>query len=1152
MKKKKVYLGDTFLDCGDPKVSGGFVEIDGENFYKISNFNEMPDFLMTIVSDSDHWNFISSNGSLSAGRKDRDNALFPYYTVDKIHDLYDITGSKTIILVNEAWRNYLWEPFSKHTASAYKIERNLYKSIYGNKLIFEEINEDLEIAFQYSWNSSEQYGFVKKSRITNLGTKQIQVGILDGIRNILPAGVDYNFQNEYSNLLDGYKKNELIEETGLGLFMLSSIPVDRAEPSESLHATSVWSQGIEDATILLSSNQINNFKRGLELYTEKDIRAAKGAYFLKADLNIDEGANKEWLFVAELNQSSADVADLNHFLKSQVNHTKLVNADIQQGTDNLIKIIAAADGMQASNEILCSARHFSNTMFNVMRGGIYMNNYVIEKADFLDYVVQTNRFVAKEQHAVLAALPIEITHEQLLKISETTANSSFIRICYEYLPLTFSRRHGDPSRPWNQFSIETRNADGSPKYDYQGNWRDIFQNWEALSLSYPAFIENIISKFVNASTADGYNPYRIMRNGIDWESPDPNDPWAYIGYWGDHQIIYLQKLLELSSQYHPEKLDELLIKNIFSYANVPYRIKSYEELIKDPQDTIEFDYQLNKNIDKLVGAIGADGRLLRANGELIHHVNLTEKVLVSILAKLSNFIPEAGIWLNTQRPEWNDANNALVGNGVSMVTLYYLRRSLRFWQDKFATSAHDTIEISEEVQLLFKAINQLFVENTAILSKGFSDEERRYFADLLGKAGSDYRTRIYGQSFSGSKQNISSKELSAFSKIALQYIDQSIRANKREDGLYHAYNLISFKPGTITIRNLYMMLEGQVAVLSSGYLSAEESLHVLDAMKASSLFRADQYSYLLYPDRDLPRFTEKNNIPTKLVQESKLLNRLLLEHDSNIISTDKLGAHHFNSSFRNAADLRNALNALSATAYGELNKENEKEQILAIYEEMFDHQSFTGRSGTFYGYEGLGSIYWHMVGKLLLVVEEVFFKAEDEKVDPVIIGKLKDHFYEIKAGIGLYKSPKLYGAFPTDAYSHTPGNAGAKQPGMTGQVKEDVISRMGELGVRIVHGEVLFDTSLLNRKEFVDQQQVFNYIPIKGSANQIKLEKKELGFTLCQTPVLYKLSTKNTIEIILDNNEQVTLKGNKLNADISKKIFNRSGEIKLIKVSILK
>ena len=41
----------------------------------------------------------------------------------------------------------------------------------------------------------------------------------------------------------------------------------------------------------------------------------------------------------------------------------------------------------------------------------------------------------------------------------------------------------------------------------------IFQNWEALGISYPGFFEGIICKFVNASTADGYNPYRVTRDG---------------------------------------------------------------------------------------------------------------------------------------------------------------------------------------------------------------------------------------------------------------------------------------------------------------------------------------------------------------------------------------------------------------------------------------------------------------------------------------------------------------------------------------------------------------------------------------------------------------------------------------------------------------
>ncbi|MEZ5195206.1 MAG: hypothetical protein R2764_02010 [Bacteroidales bacterium] len=100
MGTSKIYLGKNEINTGQSKVSGQFVEMDNEKFYQIKNYHEMPDFFISIVSDSDHWMFISSNGSLSAGRKDRDNALFPYYTDDKIHDYKGKTGIKTHLLVH--------------------------------------------------------------------------------------------------------------------------------------------------------------------------------------------------------------------------------------------------------------------------------------------------------------------------------------------------------------------------------------------------------------------------------------------------------------------------------------------------------------------------------------------------------------------------------------------------------------------------------------------------------------------------------------------------------------------------------------------------------------------------------------------------------------------------------------------------------------------------------------------------------------------------------------------------------------------------------------------------------------------------------------------------------------------------------------------
>jgi len=192
-----------------------------------------------------------------------------------------------------------------------------------------------------------------------------------------------------------------------------------------------------------------------------------------------------------------------------------------------------------------------------------------------------------------------------------------------------------------------------------------------------------------------------------------------------------------------------------------------------------------------------------------------------------------------------------------------------------------------------------------------------------------------------------------------------------------------------------------------------------------------------------------------------------------------------------------------------------------------------------------------MVSKLLLAVEECYFKAANENSDPVVLGKMKDHYYEIKAGIGLYKSPVVYGAFPTDAYSHTPYGAGAKQPGMTGQVKEDVISRMGCLGVKVHQGQITFDTRLLNHDELLQQESTFKYLSLDQQVEEIDLESDQLGFTICQVPVVYSQSDHLKIVITFNDNTKEEIQGKTLSLQHSSSIFNRSNKIQTIEVFIL-
>jgi hypothetical protein len=733
----------------------------------------------------------------------------------------------------------------------------------------------------------------------------------------------------------------------------------------------------------------------------------------------------------------------------------------------------------------------------------------------------------------------------LLKAAAVHGDKQLIRLCYEYLPLSFSRRHGDPSRPWNLFSIEMKKEDGKKNLNYQGNWRDIFQNWEALALSFPSFTESMICKFLNASTADGYNPYRITRGGIDWEAPDPHDPWANIGYWGDHQIIYLQKFLEISKKYHPGALDKMLSDNIFAYANVPYRIKPYNELVKNPFDTIEYDFAAAKISQERVSKTGSDGKLIWDKNGQVMQVNFTEKLLATLLAKLSNFVPEAGIWLNTQRPEWNDANNALVGNGVSMVTLYYIRRLQSFCLELFKESTALQIELSDEIAIFFGAIKNTFIQFKSYLGEDISDVNRKLIVDALGTAGSNYRDAIYSNGFTGKKQVIAVADLVSFFEISLLHIDHSIRKNKRADNLYHAYNLITIKDDAISIRHLYEMLEGQVAILSAGVLTAQEANEVLDALKSSAMFRKDQYSYMLYPDRQLPRFTEKNILPAELVESSQLLKQLIADDNSNIIYKDVDGVYHFNGNFRNAADLKKGLDSLHQ--YSGL-VQQDKVQVLQAFEKVFDHQSFTGRSGTFYGFEGLGCIYWHMVSKLLLAISENYFLALHNQANEVQLGKMVQHYYDVRAGIGLNKSPELFGAFPTDAYSHTPGNGGAKQPGMTGQVKEDILSRFGELGIMVEDGKIVFNPGLLRKTEFLTADKVFNFLSIEKENITINLPAGTLAFTFCQVPFVYHLAANNSVKIITADGALSEVEALEINALDSNDIFNRTGVIKQVDV----
>lgn len=1134
----------------DESVRLTFEEFGDEPFLKISNNNELRPFFMSIVSDSDHWMFISSNGGLTAGRRNAEYALFPYYTDDKITEFADITGSKSIFQIGSGTEMVIWEPFSHRNLSSLRRSNNIYKSIYSNKIIFEEVLLDYQLTFRYSWTSSDLYGFVKTSYLINDSHEDLEIVILDGLQNIMPYGVGSDLQRASSHLVDAYKRSELHLSSGLGIFALSAIIVDKAEPSEALKANIVWSLGLSEVSHLLSSIQLDTFRRGKDVTQETDIKGEKAAYFIHKKIILKSVSSLSWQFVADVNKNHSQIIKIIDDIRTTTNLKSRIEFDIKQGTQNLIQLVASSDGLQFTNDPLQDCRNYGNTLFNIMRGGIFDDGYYVNKDDLIKYIQKGNFRVFRDQKEQLNALSSITDYETIIGQAKQTQDEDFIRLCIEYLPLKFSRRHGDPSRPWNRFSINLRDEySGNKILDYEGNWRDIFQNWEALAYSYPEYIDGMIFKFLNASTFDGYNPYRITKDGFDWETIEPDDPWSYIGYWGDHQIIYLQKFLEIIEKFKPGTLETYFDKDWFVYAGVPYIIKSYDEIVSNPKDTIIFDHHWDAKLRKTRADTGADGVLLHNNDKQIYHVNLIEKLLATLLAKLSNFIPEGGIWLNTQRPEWNDANNVLVGNGVSMVTLYYMRRFLVFLKEIFDDSTLENVKISNELIEFYHSIRETLSEYHHLLGGSITDAQRKIILDRLGKAASDFRIQIYKSGFWGKKRTASLDGLRRFIQLSLDFVEHTIDSNHREDGLYHAYNLMTYSDEGIKISGLDEMLEGQVAVLSSGYLNGRQSLEVLDAMKNSALFRPDQYSYILYPNKKLPGFLEKNLVSKEDAESNALIQKMVLNKDKSIVEKDINGNYHFNGNFKNAGDLSRALQNIDTEMYHDVTT-SESSHILNMFEKIFNHKAFTGRSGTFYGYEGLGSIYWHMVSKLLLAVQESCLSSVNNQDADEIIGRLIEHYYEIQAGIGVHKSPKLFGAFPTDPYSHTPMHKGAQQPGMTGQVKEDILSKLGEFGIVIDKGHLKFSPFLLRKADFLSHPKKLSYRDIKDEVHNIKLENGQLFFTFCQVPIIYTIGKNQNIEIKYADGKTSYIEGQTLNHSDSISIFKRKGKIDFIYVTV--
>jgi hypothetical protein len=411
--------------------------------------------------------------------------------------------------------------------------------------------------------------------------------------------------------------------------------------------------------------------------------------------------------------------------------------------------------------------------------------------------------------------------------------------------------------------------------------------------------------------------------------------------------------------------------------------------------------------------------------------------------------------------------------------------------------------------------------------------ERYRLLSAVGSAASEYREGLYREGLSGSTE-IRREDVEEYLRLFEEQLAATVETSRRPDGCFESYQLLEIiggpaanahdapsSPPEAHIRTLYPMLEGQVAGISSGILSPEEVIDVLDGLRNGPLYRADQHSYMLYPRRELPGFLGKNSLPDATVAALAIASRPGAEW-SHILEQDSAGGWHFAPDLRNARDLEREAAAFT---------DQERQELQDLFEATFDHAAFTGRSGTFFAYEGLGSIYWHMVSKLLLAVQEQLIGAVLGGALPETVAALKERYVDVRAGIGFNKRPDVYGAVPTDPYSHTPWGQGAKQPGMTGQVKEEIVARFGELGLIVRDGGIRFLPELILEDQWREETESFR-------------------FAFCGTPVVVVRGSAPGIVVSMGDGKKVELTTLTVPEEYSREIFRRSGRVEELRVTV--
>lgn len=776
-----------------------------DNTYIIEGFDMLPPFSSFLPGLAGRkgiplWVYYTNRGQgiNSFGIHNKGNAIMEFNPANTAYENTSIKGFRTLIKCNGS----LFEPF--HTFDE-RVQRDLY--IRKNSFWMVETNPTygLRITVKYFVLPNNSIGaLVRKIKLENMDNVVKELELLDGLPKIIPYGIGNSLFKEMSNVFKSWTEIKNIEHN-IPFYTVRASIYDSAEVSE-----------VEGGYYYLA------VKEGRIQPVIYDVEAIFGYDTSLLHPVVFERGSLQGVF----NQKQC------FYNKVPCGFTpmKLV---LKPGEEELFYSLTGFAG--SPEQVNRKAKEFCGPGF--LERSEAMADELVEE---LTADIRTH-----------TGVPV---FDQYM---EQNYLDNFLRGGYPYVIgrdgkksvlHLFSRKHGDPERDYNFFSIA-----GEYYSQGNGNFRDVNQNRRNDVFFHPEIGDFNVRTFYELIQMDGYNPLEvrpstfrvreenerkavtlilssvtneqerlkkiisecftpgqifscIVGNGIELTMNedeflekllsycDQNNEAGFTeGYWSDHWDYNMDLIVNYLSIF-PEKEKELLFgDSSYRYYDSPAWVlpRSEKYVLNKKQEVRQYGALVHDEEKLAKEGFDKTGTNWKKTdrGELVR-TTLAGKLLTLAVNKFSCLDPYGmGIEMEAGKPGWNDAMNGLPGLfGSGMAETIELKRMLLFLRDR--------ILLTDQIILPVELADFLTAVYDALKTAGKEQWTDFTYWDTVSTIRENYRekTRFHA---SGEVSKLSALSLKEILDAFLTKLEEGIRkACGYGDGIvptYFTYRVSEFE-----------------------------------------------------------------------------------------------------------------------------------------------------------------------------------------------------------------------------------------------------------------------------------------------------------------------------------------------------------------------